>query len=55
MEIPEAAVAEGEEEGPDRCSVPVAEVLEVQAGRADLEAEQECLAGAGAEDWGVKR
>ena len=52
---PEAAVAEGEEEGPDRCSVPVAEVLEVQARRADLEAGEECLARAGAEDWGVKR
>jgi hypothetical protein len=53
--VSEAAVAEGEEEGPDRCSVPVAEVWEVQAGRAELEAEEECLAGAGGEDWGVKR
>jgi hypothetical protein len=53
--VPEAAVAEGEEEGPDRCSVPVVEAWEVQAGRADLEAEEECLTGAGGEDWGVKR
>jgi hypothetical protein len=51
-----AAVAEGQEARADRCSVLVAEVLEVQEGRAVLEAAvEECLAEEGGEDWGVKR